>query len=93
MLHIRTSGITIYDFHNDYVYQCVNFWYDKIKRCQTKTKENAKMQRKPSEAEKSPTFDICMLSAQIDELLRLTFLLCKVDLKLPNVKCLFFVCL
>ena len=69
MLHIRTSGITIDNFHNDHVYKCVNFWYDKKKGRKTKTKENPRMQRNPSEAEKSPKYDICKLSVQIDVLL------------------------
>ena len=71
LLRIRTPGITIDDFHNDHVYKCVIFWYNKKKRRQTKTKENAKIQKKPSES----------------------FLLYKDDLKLPNIKCLFSVCL
>ena len=70
VLCIRTSGITIDDFHNDHVYKCVNFWYNKKKRRKTKTKENAKMQRKPSEAAKRPKFDIYKSSAQIEVLSR-----------------------
>ena len=93
MLRIRTSGITVDAFHDDHVYKCVNFWYKKKKRQQTKAKENAKMQIKPIEAAKRLKFDICKLSALIDVLLCLTFSLYKVDLKFFNIKFLFSVCL
>ena len=61
VLRIRTSGITIDDFHKDYVHKCVNFRYNKKKLQPTKAKENS-TSKGSSVTAKGPNFDICMLS-------------------------------
>ena len=62
VLRIRKSGITIDNFHKDYVHKCVNFWYNMKKRRPTKTKENSTNKGSPLKLQKGPKFDIYELS-------------------------------
>lgn len=63
VLRIRISGITVDEFHKDYVQRCVNFWYKRKDRRANQGKRKRYKQRKPSGAAKRPSFDISKLSA------------------------------
>ena len=67
LLRIRVSGITVEEFHKNYVDRCVNSWYQRKKRRLAQGKRKGYKKRTNKSSTKRPHFDISELSSESSE--------------------------